>query len=81
MIDEIIVLDRRAACLVRGVAFDHNDPEIRGADIFQRLVPMKTLEATSVYSEHKASLLRGIVSEVEDKNTSLQYGYSAACFF
>ncbi|KAF7258413.1 hypothetical protein EG68_04744 [Paragonimus skrjabini miyazakii] len=62
----------KPACLVRGVAFDHNDPEIRGADIFQRLVPMKTLEATSIYSEHKASLLRSIVSEVEDKNISIQ---------
>ncbi|CAL8096271.1 unnamed protein product [Calicophoron daubneyi] len=62
----------KPACLVKGVPFDHNDPEIRGPDVFQRLVPMKTLEAASVYSERKASLLRGITAEVEEKDTAIQ---------
>ncbi|KAG5453927.1 Tyrosine-protein phosphatase non-receptor type 23 [Clonorchis sinensis] len=62
----------KPACLVKGVPFDHNDPEVRGPDIFQSLVPMKTLEATSIYSERKASLLRSITSEVDAKDVALQ---------
>ncbi|CAH8444783.1 unnamed protein product [Dicrocoelium dendriticum] len=62
----------KSACLVKGIPFDHNDPETRGVDIFQRLVPIATLEAASVYSEHKASLLRRLTAEVDEKDLALQ---------
>ena len=37
------------APLVKGIPFDPTDPEISGADIFQKLVPMEAHEASSVY--------------------------------
>lgn len=41
--------DIKGAALVKGTPFDINDPEISGADIFERLVPMKAHEASSLY--------------------------------
>lgn len=42
-----------------------------GPDVFARLVPMGAHEASSMYSEEKAKLIRQIVSQVEAKNTEL----------
>ena len=60
------------AILVKGIPFDPNDPELSGPDIFQKLVPMSAHEASSLYSEEKASLLRRTVSEITEKNEELQ---------
>nr|CAH8823208.1 unnamed protein product [Trichobilharzia regenti] len=61
----------KGVCIVKGVPFDHNDPEVRGRDIFHRLVPMDVLESASIYSEMKASLLRSLTGEVESKENEL----------
>ncbi|CAH8824420.1 unnamed protein product [Trichobilharzia szidati] len=61
----------KGVCIVKGVPFDHNDPEVRGRDIFHRLIPMDVLESASIYSEMKASLLRSLTGEVESKEIEL----------
>lgn len=43
--------------------------QVSGPDIFSRLVPMVAHEASSMYSEEKAKLLRHVISQVEAKNT------------
>ena len=50
----------KGASLVKGTPFDITDPEVSGQDIFHRLVPMEAHEASSLYSEEKAKLLRRI---------------------
>ena len=35
--------------LVKAVPFQYNDPSISGPDIFQRLIPMRAHEASSLY--------------------------------
>ncbi|GLV42515.1 myopic [Carabus blaptoides fortunei] len=59
------------ASLVKGIAFSVNDPEVSGADLFQRLVPMEAHEASSVYSEQKAEMLRQIGAIVDSKDGEL----------
>lgn len=54
----------QGANLVTGIGFDVSDPEIIGDDIFKRLVPMKTHENSSLYSEEKAIILRRIGCQV-----------------
>ncbi|XP_064646276.1 tyrosine-protein phosphatase non-receptor type 23-like [Lineus longissimus] len=61
----------KGASLVKGIAFDIKDPEIAGQDIFSRLVPMEAHEASSMYSEEKAQLLRAVGNEIDDKNEEL----------
>lgn len=61
----------KGAALVKGTPFDIKDVEISGQDIFNRLVPMEAHEASSLYSEEKAKLLRGIGSLVEEKDQEL----------
>lgn len=39
----------KGASLVKGIPFNENDPEVSGPDIFARLVPMKSHEASSLY--------------------------------
>ena len=39
----------KGASLVKGTAFDPQDPEVSGQDIFHRLVPMEAHEASSLY--------------------------------
>ena len=60
------------ASLVKGIPFNANDQEISGPDIFQKLVPISAHEASSLYSEEKATLLRRTVSEITEKNEELQ---------
>ena len=61
----------KGASLVKGLGFEITDPEYCGADIFARLVPLEAHEASSLYSEEKAKLLRSLGDEIENKNTEL----------
>lgn len=47
------------------------DPAVTGPDIFAKLVPMAAHEASSLYSEEKAKLLREMMAKIEDKNEVL----------
>ncbi|KAK8770223.1 hypothetical protein V5799_013317 [Amblyomma americanum] len=62
----------KGANLVKGISFSPTDPEISGPDIFARLVPIEAHEASSIYSEEKARLLRSVTSRVEKKNEELE---------
>lgn len=61
----------RGASLVKGVAFSVNDTEVSGPDIFAKLIPMEAHEASSLYSEQKATLLRTLGEAVENKDKAL----------
>ncbi|XP_045762930.1 tyrosine-protein phosphatase non-receptor type 23 isoform X2 [Maniola jurtina] len=63
--------DLKPVCLVSAVPINFNDPEVSGPDIFGRLVPMGAHEASSLYSEEKAKLLRHMVSQAEAKDSEL----------
>ncbi|XP_069698409.1 tyrosine-protein phosphatase non-receptor type 23 isoform X3 [Periplaneta americana] len=63
--------DVKGASLVKGIPFNVNDPEVSGQDIFARLVPMKAHEASSLYSEEKAKLLRRVGVMVDEKDQEL----------
>ena len=54
----------KGASLVKGIPFDVSDPEVSGQDIFHRLVPLEAHEASSLYSEEQAKLLRCVLSFV-----------------
>lgn len=45
--------------------------QVCGPDLFATLIPMAAHEASSVYSERKAQILRGISKMVEDKEADL----------
>ena len=61
----------KGASLVKGIGFEVTDPDVAGADIFCRLVPLEAHEASSLYSEEKAKLLRVIGEEIESKNNEI----------
>lgn len=61
----------KGAPLVKGISFSINDPEVSGPDIFARLIPMKVHEASSLYSEEKAKILRSVGSKIEEKDQQL----------
>uniref|UniRef100_A0A1A9WRA8 Tyrosine-protein phosphatase non-receptor type 23 n=1 Tax=Glossina brevipalpis TaxID=37001 RepID=A0A1A9WRA8_9MUSC len=61
----------QGANLVNGISFSITDPEVAGEDIFARLVPMKAHEASSMYSEEKAKLLRKYGAKIEEKDGEL----------
>ncbi|XP_059058125.1 tyrosine-protein phosphatase non-receptor type 23 [Achroia grisella] len=69
--DKDFLIDLKPVCLVKAMPINFNDPEISGPDIFSRLVPMGAHEASSMYSEEKAKLLRHVVGQAEVKNTEL----------
>ena len=48
-----------------------------GPDIFHRLVPMEAHEASSLYSEEQAKLLRTIGNEIEESSNNLAVFMSA----
>lgn len=48
-----------------------------GPDIFQRLVPIEAHEASSLYSEEQAKLLRTVCSDIEMANGDLAVFLSA----
>ncbi|XP_016965824.1 tyrosine-protein phosphatase non-receptor type 23 [Drosophila biarmipes] len=62
----------QGANLVNGIGFQVTDEEHAGPDIFARLVPMKAHEASSLYSEEKAKLLRKYGALLEEKDTQLE---------
>ncbi|XP_046689014.1 tyrosine-protein phosphatase non-receptor type 23-like, partial [Homalodisca vitripennis] len=61
----------KGAALVKGIPFVVTDPDIAGPDIFGRLVPMKAHEASSLYSEEKAKLLRKMGALMDEKDQEL----------
>ncbi|VDM00537.1 unnamed protein product, partial [Schistocephalus solidus] len=61
----------KGANVAKPTPFDHTDPEVIGQDIFKDLLPIETLEASSMYSEMKADFLRKILAEVEEKDVAL----------
>ncbi|CAD7006351.1 unnamed protein product [Ceratitis capitata] len=61
----------QGANLVNGTSFSVTDPEVAGEDIFARLVPMKAHEASSLYSEEKAKLLRKYGTNIEERDAEL----------
>lgn len=61
----------KGASLVKGIPFSPTDPDVSGPDIFSRLVPIEAHEASSMYSEEKAKILRTISAKVEDKDQEL----------
>ncbi|XP_061395463.1 tyrosine-protein phosphatase non-receptor type 23 [Musca vetustissima] len=61
----------QGANLVNGISFSVTDPEVAGEDIFARLVPMKAHEASSLYSEEKAKLLRKYGAKIEERDSEL----------
>ncbi|KAG8230659.1 hypothetical protein J437_LFUL010678 [Ladona fulva] len=63
-----ILPEIHGASLVKGIPFDVNDPEVAGPELFSRLVPMRAHEASSLYSEEKAKLLRKVGSSIEEKD-------------
>lgn len=63
--------DIKGASLVKGIPFGVTDTDISGPDIFARLVPMKAHEASSLYSEEKAKLLRKIGAQIDEKDQEL----------
>ncbi|XP_046426773.1 tyrosine-protein phosphatase non-receptor type 23 isoform X1 [Neodiprion fabricii] len=61
----------KGASLVRGIPFSVSDSEVSGPDIFARLVPMKVHEASSLYSEEKAKVLRLVGAKIEERDQQL----------
>ncbi|XP_051948770.1 LOW QUALITY PROTEIN: tyrosine-protein phosphatase non-receptor type 23-like [Xyrauchen texanus] len=62
----------KGASLVKPLPVTPTDQSVTGPDLFSKLVPMATHEASSLYSEEKAQLLRDIVAKIEDKNLILE---------
>ncbi|KTG33007.1 hypothetical protein cypCar_00022090 [Cyprinus carpio] len=62
----------KGASLVKPLPINLTDQSVTGPDLFSKLVPMATHEASSLYSEEKAGLLRDIVAKIEDKNQILE---------
>ncbi|XP_008828869.1 tyrosine-protein phosphatase non-receptor type 23 isoform X2 [Nannospalax galili] len=61
----------KGAPLVKPLPVNPIDPAVTGPDIFAKLVPMAAHEASSLYSEEKAKLLREVMAKIEDKNEVL----------
>ncbi|KAK5646077.1 hypothetical protein RI129_004541 [Pyrocoelia pectoralis] len=61
----------KGASLVKGIAFSVNDTDVSGPDIFAKLIPMEAHEASSLYSEKKANMLRQLGEAVENKDKTL----------
>ncbi|XP_018426851.1 PREDICTED: tyrosine-protein phosphatase non-receptor type 23, partial [Nanorana parkeri] len=61
----------KGAPLVKALPVNPTDPTVTGPDIFSKLVPMAAHEASSLYSEEKAKLLRDLMSKIEAKNEVL----------
>ncbi|XP_014382040.1 tyrosine-protein phosphatase non-receptor type 23 [Alligator sinensis] len=61
----------KGAPLVKALPVNPTDPAVTGPDIFAKLVPMAAHEASSLYSEEKAKLLREVMVKIEAKNEVL----------
>ncbi|XP_028673299.2 tyrosine-protein phosphatase non-receptor type 23 [Erpetoichthys calabaricus] len=62
----------KGAPLVKALPVNPTDPSVTGPDIFCKLVPMAAHEASSLYSEEKAKLLRDTMAKIESKNETLE---------
>ncbi|GAA6236415.1 tyrosine-protein phosphatase non-receptor type 23, partial [Lates japonicus] len=62
----------KGAPLVKALPVNPTDPSVTGPDLFAKLVPMAAHEASSLYSEEKAKLLRDVMSKIESKNETLE---------
>uniref|UniRef100_A0A8C5EC63 Tyrosine-protein phosphatase non-receptor type 23 n=1 Tax=Gouania willdenowi TaxID=441366 RepID=A0A8C5EC63_GOUWI len=62
----------KGAPLVKALPVNPTDPTVTGPDLFAKLVPMAAHEASSLYSEEKAKLLRDIMAKIESKNETLE---------
>lgn len=62
----------KGAPLVKALPVNPTDPSVTGPDLFSKLVPMAAHEASSLYSEEKAKLLRDIMVKIESKNETLE---------
>ena len=60
------------ASLVKALSFQPYDESIAGPDIFKKLVPIEAHEASSLYSEEKAKVLRRIGDDIEEKTKRLE---------
>lgn len=61
----------KGAPLVKALPVNPTDPSVTGPDLFAKLVPMAAHEASSLYSEEKAKLLRDVIAKIESKNETL----------
>ncbi|ODM90715.1 Tyrosine-protein phosphatase non-receptor type 23 [Orchesella cincta] len=68
---EAVMSDVKGVSLVKGIPFKFDDAQVAGPDIFGRLVPMEAHEASSLYSEEKAKILRTYSRKIEEKNETL----------
>ncbi|XP_057690081.1 tyrosine-protein phosphatase non-receptor type 23 isoform X2 [Corythoichthys intestinalis] len=62
----------KGAPLVKALPVNPTDPSVTGPDLFAKLVPMAAHEASSLYSEEKAKLLRDVMGKIESKNDTLE---------
>ncbi|TSK20078.1 Tyrosine-protein phosphatase non-receptor type 23 [Bagarius yarrelli] len=62
----------KGAPLVKALPVNPTDPSVTGPDIFSKLVPMAAHEASSLYSEEKAKLLRDVMTKIDSKNETLE---------
>ncbi|TRY65701.1 hypothetical protein DNTS_005550 [Danionella cerebrum] len=62
----------KGASLVKPLPVSLTDQSVTGPDLFSKLVPMATHEASSLYSEEKARLLRDVASKIEERNQILE---------
>jgi len=69
---EAIAETIKGVALVKPIVLKIDDPGVSGPDIFARLVPMEAHEASSLYSEEKAKLLRLYSQKIEEKDQNLQ---------
>ncbi|XP_072532592.1 tyrosine-protein phosphatase non-receptor type 23b [Salminus brasiliensis] len=62
----------KGASLVKPLPVSPTDLGVTGPDLFSKLVPMATHEASSLYSEEKAKMLREVMAKIDDKNQTLE---------
>uniref|UniRef100_A0A672MMR5 Protein tyrosine phosphatase, non-receptor type 23, a n=1 Tax=Sinocyclocheilus grahami TaxID=75366 RepID=A0A672MMR5_SINGR len=62
----------KGAPLVKALPVNPTDPSVTGPDIFAKLVPMSAHEASSLYSEEKAKLLRIVMAKIDSRNETLE---------
>uniref|UniRef100_A0AAY4D460 BRO1 domain-containing protein n=1 Tax=Denticeps clupeoides TaxID=299321 RepID=A0AAY4D460_9TELE len=69
----------KGVSLVKPSPFNPTDPGATGPDLFSTLVPMAAHEASSVYSEEKAKLMRDVLSRIESQNRTLEQFMDSLC--
>ncbi|XP_077576284.1 tyrosine-protein phosphatase non-receptor type 23 [Stigmatopora nigra] len=62
----------KGAPLVKALPVNPTDPSVTGPDLFAKLVPMAAHEASSLYSEEKAKLLRDVMAKIDGRNDTLE---------